>query len=437
MILGAQNVLYGSTPGAWRSADGNAARYLDGDAIVESAKLAEKGKFHFVFIADHAAVREDLTYSSPSATLDPIVIVSQLIRETSRIGFVLTQSTSTNFPYTVARQLKALDVLSKGRIGWNAVTTNDPRITANYGKGIDPRHIRYEKAHEFIQTVQSLWASWGETALKLDKVNGIFADASQIQPIEWHGKYFSSRGPLPIPPSPQGQPVIFQAGGGQEGLELAAMYSSGVYSIMTDEESGKAHRKALDDMMMKVGRDPDQIKLFMGITVTVAEDDQSALERRKEMLYMMSDELSSLLMHLSQLVNVRIDETLLHTSLPEELLKQIHTNPYQLHSSRACELLKKGLTPFEVLAHGVTDFHTTLVGSSKTIADEMEALFTCGACDGFIVVPDRDGGLEAFVEIVIPILQERGLFHREYEGETLRSHLQVDHQYGINQNIKF
>ncbi|MFP7473722.1 NtaA/DmoA family FMN-dependent monooxygenase [Niallia taxi] len=428
MLLASQNMNYGASRSAWRS---NPYHYMNSDSLVNAAKWSEKGKFQFVFIADHPAVREDLTFHAPSATIDPIVITSQIIRETEKIGVVLTQSTTFNHPYNVARQLKALDVLSKGRIGWNAVTTNDPRIAANYGEEIADRKNRYEQANEFIQIVQALWGSWGESALKLDTEKGIFADGSQVKPINLQGKYVSSRGPLPIPPSRQGQPIIFQAGGGQEGLELAGMYASGVYSVASDIETGREHRTNLDRITQAVGRKADEVKMFMGLFVTVGNSYEDALNRRKEMLSSMADELPDKVYHLSSIVGVPITFSNLHQSLPEEIQSRLVPNPYQLHSKRAVELLKKGLTVYDVLAHGVTDFHHTVLGSPEQIADEMQEIFEAGACDGFGIVVDRThDGLPAFVQKVIPILQKRGLFHEDYEGSTLRDHLGVPYQYG-------
>ena len=431
MILASQNMNYGASRGAWRTKGANPAAFVDPDHFVKMAKWSEKGKFQFIFIADHPAVREDLNNYTPSATIDPIVVASQLVRETQKIGIVLTQSTTFNFPYTVARQLKALDVFSKGRIGWNAVTTNDPSIAANYGEAIADRKTRYERAHEFIQTVQALWGSWGESALKLDTDKGIFADTSHIQPIQLQGKYVESRGPLPIPPSPQGQPVIFQAGGGQDGANLAGMYASGVYSIVTDIETSRKHRHVLNQTTEAVGRKPDEVKLFMGINVTIGDSYEEALKRRKEMISLMTDELPAQVNHLSALVGVSIPFPHIHQSLPMELRKRLKPNPFQLHSQKAVDLLEKEFTIFDVLAHGVTDFHHTIIGSPEQIADEMQELFEAGACDGFVIIADRaHDGLPAFVEKVIPILQKRGLFHEDYEGTTLRQHLGVPFQYG-------
>ncbi|CAM3109392.1 NtaA/DmoA family FMN-dependent monooxygenase [Staphylococcus argensis] len=433
MILGAQCTSYGASSSAWRNEAAAPDRLTNSDSIIESVKKAEEGKFHFIFMADHPALRDDISTSSPSSTIDPIVIASQLVHETNHIGIVLTQSTTFNYPYTVARQLKALDVLSNGRMGWNAVTTNDPRIGANYGETIAPRQERYARAHEFIQTVQALWGSFGQNAMKMDKERGIFADTSEIEPIFAQGQYVSSRGPLPIPASPQGQPVIFQAGGGAEGLELAVNYASGIYSIASDIESSRMHQAELKLMGERLGKNTEHINIFMGLIVTVGDTFEDALNKRRTMLNETVGGLEDKVMHLSQLVGLNIPYSMLHESLPEEWLAMLEAHPYQLHSQRAVNLFKQGYTVFDVLAHGVTDFHRTIIGSPIDIADEMQELFEDGGCDGFTISPDRYfDGLPDFVDKVIPELQKRGLYHTEYEGHTLRDHLNVPYQYGQN-----
>lgn len=432
MLLAAQNMTYGFSKVAWKMEGGNPSAFMDGDYFIRMAQWAEKGKFQFIFMADHPSVREDLTTHSPSATIDPIIVTSLIVQATKRIGVVFTQSTTFNYPYNVARQLKALDLLSQGRIGWNAVTTNDPRIAANYGSAVEDRNSRYQRAHEFIQIVQALWGSWGETALKLDTKKGIFADSSQIQPINLQGKHVASRGPLPIPPSQQGQPVIFQAGGGREGLELAASYASGIYSIVDDIESGREHRNNLEVVCNKFGRDPNEIKIFMGVNITIGETYEDALERQIENLNLNDEvELSDKICHLSALVGVPIPYSQIHKPLSKELCDELVPHPHQLHSQLAVEQLLNGVTPFNVVAEGITDFHRTIIGSPNQIADQLQELFESGACDGFVIINDRThDGLPAFVDQVIPILQNRGLFHEDYEGTTLREHLGVPYQYG-------
>ncbi|XVV12581.1 NtaA/DmoA family FMN-dependent monooxygenase [Actinoplanes sp. CA-131856] len=431
MLIGAQLANYGSFRSAWRWPAANPRDYLGLDAMLDAARWAERGALQVLFLADHPAMREDLTNSVPSASIDPIVVVTHLIANTSRIGVALTQSTTFNFPYTVARQLKALDVLSGGRIGWNAVTANDPTIAANYGTGIADREQRYARAHEFIQLVQALWGSFGENALLMDVEAGVFADGSQIQPINLGGQYVASRGPLPIPASAQGQPILFQAGGGTEALQLAGHYASGVYSMATDVRTGRAHRANLDEAARAAGREPTEINMFMGLFTTIADTEQQALDRRHQLMDLMADTVPGKLQHLAAIAGTRITLDQAHTPLPERQRASLRSAPGQMHSERAVRLLQEGKTPYETLLYGVLDFHTTLLGSPEQIADQMEELFTQGAADGFLIVPDvQADGLPDFVEKVVPILQDRGLFHKDYEGTTLRDHFGVARQYG-------
>lgn len=421
MLLGGQIINHGSLDGAWRWPGNTPDLHYNLEALAKIARDAERGKFHLIFIADHPAMREDPTSSPPLATIDPIVVASHLIGHTAHIGVALTQSTTFNFPYTVARQLKALDVLSKGRIGWNAVTTSDASIAANYGTGIEDRSVRYARAHEFIQLVRALWDSWGKDALKLDVETGVYADASQIQPINLGGRYVASRGPLPTPPSPQGQPIIFQAGGGAEGLQLAGMYASGVYSAVTDIATGRVHRQALDRATRAAGRDPGAVKLFMGVFTTVAESEQAALARREALFELSGIPMTARLHHLSALVGIPLNMDQLRRPLPDRVLAALRPHPHFPLASRAVQLLSEGRSPFEVMLFNVTGFHTTALGSPTQIADQLQDYFEAGAADGFFIMPDViSDGLPAFVDQVVPILQERGLFHADYEEPTLR-----------------
>ncbi|MET3615304.1 FMN-dependent oxidoreductase (nitrilotriacetate monooxygenase family) [Rhizobium aquaticum] len=426
MLLGGQIINHGSADGAWRWPGNTPGLHYDLDAMTHIARVAEQGKFQLIFIADHPAMREDISHSPPTATIEPLVITSHLIGQTKHLGFALTQSTTFNFPYTVARQMKALDVLSGGRIGWNAVTTNDPTIGANYGSHIDDRETRYARAHEFIQLVKALWDSWGKDALKLDVERGIYADVSQIQPINLGGQFVASRGPLPTPPSPQGQPIIFQAGGGAEGLQLAGMYASGVYSMVTDIATGRAHRQALDRAALAAGRDPSAVKLFMGIFTTVAETEEAALARREALLQFASIPLAAKLHHLSVLVGMRLTMDTMREPLSADRLAALRPNFSYPHAERATKLLQDGKSPYEVLLRDVTGFHTTVIGSPTQVADQLQELFEAGAADGFFIMPDViSDGLPAFVEGVVPILQSRGLFQSDYEGSTLRENFEA------------
>jgi len=421
---------YGLDAGAWRMPGADPTAYTNMDVYVELAKIAERGKIQMLFMADTPALTVDLSNQPPQSSMDPMLALTVIARETERIGLVATLSTTFNEPYNIARQLKTLDVLSNGRAGWNAVTTSNQAAAANYGSTVAGRAERYERAHEFIQLVQALWGSWGEDALLLDAKNGQYADMDKIRPINLGGKYLSSQGPLPVPPSVQGQPVIFQAGGGREGLELAGRYASGVYANPFDIPSAMTHRAMVRQSVTGFGRNPDEIKLLPGIIPSIASTEREALERRKQL-----DQYTDLpgkVGYLGHMIGVPLSINDIDLPVSEDLLKRAAANSGDPRSVYALELAQRGMTVRDVLAHGVINYHPVIVGTPEQVADFMENWFVAGACDGFAIQPDVSfDGVSDFVNQVIPILQKRGLFHEDYEGTTLREHMGVSYQYGV------
>lgn len=424
---------YGGEFSAWRMPGTDPAAYTNMDSYVERAKLAEKGKFQMIFIADTPALPNDLGAQTPMFPMDPMLALLSVARETEKIGLVATLSTTFNYPYNLARQFKALDVISHGRVGWNAVTTSDPSAASNFGAQPLSRKERYAMAHESIQIVQALWGSWEEDAWTLDTKGGKFADMAKIKPINLKGQYYASRGPLPIPPSEQGQPVIFQAGGGYEGLELAGRYASGVYANPYDIASAREHRQALRESAVRFGRNPDDIKMYAGFMFSIGATEEEGLERRRKLMSFNPEEIPSRVSYLGAMVGLRLS---VHTvdidqPLPDDLLERAYASPQDPRSPRALELLKQGLSIRDVLAHGVINYHPVVAGTAVQVADFLEEWFLAGATDGFSVVLDiAYDGVADFVEQVVPILQERGLFHKEYEGKTLRENMGVPYQYG-------
>jgi len=424
---------YGGEFSAWRMPGTDPAAYTNMDSYVERAKIAEKGKFQMIFIADTPALINDLGPQTPMFPMDPMVALMAVARETKHIGLVATQSTTFNYPYNIARQFKALDVISHGRVGWNAVTTSQPETAANFGAQIASRKRRYEMAHESVQIVQALWGSWEPDALTLDVEGGKFADMDKIQPIDLEGQYYASRGPLPIPPSEQGQPVIFQAGGGAEGLELAGSYASGVYANPFDIESAREHRQAIRQSATRFGRNPDDIKMYAGFMFSLGSTEEEALERRRKLMSFNPEEIPSRVSYLGSMVGLPLSVYSVDIAQPlsADMLKKAYASPMDPRSHRALQLLKQGLSVRDVLAHGVINYHPVVAGTPVQVADFLEQWFLASACDGFSIVPDISyDGVADFVDQVVPILQDRGLFHREYEGKTLRENMGVPYQYG-------
>ncbi|MGJ9459864.1 NtaA/DmoA family FMN-dependent monooxygenase [Oceanobacillus sp. CF4.6] len=420
---------YGIDQGAWRMPHADPAVYMNMDKLVEFAEIAERGKIQMIFFADTPGLTNDLNNQPPQSPMDPIIAMTAMARETERIGFVSTVSTTFNYPYNVARQLKALDVISNGRIGVNFVTTSHPVAALNYGDKIPSRKERYEKTHEFIQIVQALWGSWGEDALLMDAKNGKFADMDKIQPVNIAGYHFQSQGPLPIPPSKQGQPVIFTAGGSEETLKILGRYANGLYTNPYDSKTASGYREIFRKGAKRFGRNPNEIKVFPGIIPSIAPTKEEALERRRQLDR--NTDLRGKLQYLGSMIGLSLSYNQIDQPVPKEMLEHAYANSQDPRSSYALELVKTGITIRDVLAHGVINYHPVIVGTAEEVADFMEDWFLKGACDGFAIQPDVSfDGISDFVDQVIPILQERGLFHEDYEGTTLREHMEIPYQYG-------
>lgn len=435
MLLALQlNNGYGAQPGAWRLPGVNLSSLTEMDEYVRHARAAERGKIQLIFMVDTPVLDVDLEREPPHFAIDPLLVLTAIARETARIGLVATSSTTFNEPYTIARQFKALDVISRGRAGWNAVTTSHPAAAANYGRALPSRAEKYERAHEVVRIVQALWGSWERDAWLRDVAGKRFADMSRIRPVTLQGRHAASRGPLPIPPSEQGQPVVFQAGGGANGLELAARYASGVYANPYTIEEGRAQRAALRAATERAGRDPDEVKLFAGFMPSIAPTLRAALDRRR--LLDESVDLGQRVRYLGSMLGLPLGLEHLDEPLSARQLAAAVANPRDPRSDRALEVAREGWSVRDVLAHGVIDYHPVVPGTAADVADHMQAWFEAGACDGFsLAIDSYHDGIDAFVDHVVPILQARGLFHRDYQGSTLRDHLGAPAQYGVDARL--
>ncbi|KQQ84772.1 nitrilotriacetate monooxygenase [Xanthomonas sp. Leaf131] len=424
---------YGSQPGAWRMPWVDPTNYTSFDARVRQAQAAERGKFQFIFLPDGPSAVADIDNEAPHFNLDVMMTLAAVARATERIGLVATGSTTFNEPFNLARQFKALDIMSHGRAGWNAVTSSGEDVAANYGRTLPSSAERYARAHEVVQLVQALWGSWGKDAWLHDQAAGRFADAAQIAPINLQGKFVGSRGPLYIPPSEQGQPVIFHAGGGPNALKLAGRYASTVIGASFSIEDARAQRAAFRHAAEQAGRDPDEIKFIPGLMTTIAQDRRAALDRR---IALTAQTFPQRLGYLQQMLGVRLDAAALDRPLSPAQLAAARPSSQDPRSPKALQIAREGWSLRDILAHGVIDYHPVIVGPAVEAADHMQAWFEADAADGFWISPDiNDDGIDAFVDGVVPILQARGLFHRDYQGRTLRDHLGASAQYGRDLRI--
>ncbi|TSE06185.1 LLM class flavin-dependent oxidoreductase [Mesorhizobium intechi] len=405
MKLGAFLWATGHHIAAWRHPKAHATAGIDIDHYVQLARTAERAKFDMIFCEDAAGLREAnvgiASQTSRSIGFEPISLLSALAVQTSRIGLVSTASTSYNEPYGLARTFLSLDHLSGGRAGWNLVTSASPIEAANFGStGLKPHADRYERAREFAEVVSGLWHG---------KAPG------------HDGQSFSVRDPLDLPRSPQGAPVMVQAGASDVGRDLAACTADVVFTAAQTFEEAKAFYDDLKGRMAAYGREPDDIKIMPGVSPVVAETEAEAREKHEELQELIPDDvgvaLLSSYLSISDLWRYPIDGPL--PELPEsEGMKS--RQALVVEQSRRDGLSIRQLARHFAGARG----HWRIVGTAAQVADELQARFEGGAADGYNVMPSYfPGELNAFTALVVPELQRRGLFRREYEGRTLRDHL--------------
>lgn len=424
---------YGAPTLAWRAPQVDPRNYTNLDAYVRYAQAAERGKFQFLFLPDFLSQSQRSDQDSPMLTMDPFITMAVMARETQKIGFVSTASTTFHEPYNLARQLKTLDVISGGRIGWNAITTSDEVSAANFGTSIASRDERYGRAQEVVQIVQALWGSWQEDAWIADQGSGVFAELTKIQPINLQGRYVASRGPLEIPPSKQGQPVLFHAGQSPHSLALAGRFANGVIGNTHSIADSIRQRSNVRHAAEQAGRDPDDIKYFAGISPTIAPTKREALDRRG---LFVEPQIHQQIGYLGMMLGVALSMTDLERSLSASELAAARATPSDPRAATALDLAHEGWSVRDILYHGVIDYHPAPVGPPHLTADHMQEWFEAGACDGFWLNPDvYEDGIDAFVDGVVPLLQQRGLFHLDYDGDTLREHLGVPYRYGMNDDI--
>ncbi|NVH71053.1 LLM class flavin-dependent oxidoreductase [Paraburkholderia sp. JPY432] len=416
------NILHsGFVPSAWRLDEAEPRAFVDVDHYVRVARIAEAGKLDAVFLADNAAIVDQIDFR-PITALEPTVLLASIAAATTHIGVIGTASTSYNEPYNIARRFATLDHVSNGRAGWNVVTTADLPSARNFGRDAVPNHAqRYERAAEFTEVVKALWDSWEDDAFVGDKARGRFVDVAKVHAIAHRGRYFDVQGPLNLPRSPQGHPVVVQAGASADGRELAARHAEAVFSASQSFEESAAYRRDLNERAAAYGRPP--VKVLAGLTTIIGATHSEALRRRDELVEQIPWRYS--LNRLAGTLGIDVERLTLDAPLPDDLALPGggNGNLTFFHATLA-EARRHGHTVRDLiraLAGGTG--HRVIVGTPEQIADDIERWFDGGAADGFNLMPDAlPGGLRDFVDGVVPILQQRGIFRSEYEGTTLREH---------------
>lgn len=414
---------------AWRHPESSARALTDFRLYTDAARIAEAAKFDAVFLAD-AVVGPANSGLLAAAAFEPITLLSALSVATSRIGLIGTASTTYSLPYTLARQFATLDHLSGGRAGWNIVTSWAPLAGLNYGRAQDVSHAeRYAIAEDFLRAVDALWRSYPAGAILDDRAAGRYLDPARVRPADYQGPHWQTRGPLNVPGSPQGRPVYVQAGQSEDGRAFAGRWAEVIFTAHLGPESARAFYQDVKARALAAGRKASDVAILPGISAAIGST-QAEADRVWEELDALTDPQIGLARLSARFgghdfSGVPLDRVLTRDDFPD---------PSRVDASKSratgfVELsLREGLTLRQLLrklagARG----HFTLAGTPEKVADTIETWFTTGAADGFNVMPPiLDRQFELFATQVVPILQKRGLFRRDYEGTTLREHFGLD-----------
>jgi len=426
MILSATIMGLGMHLAAWRAREGEASDYVSPAFYREIARTAEAGRLHCVFLADTLTNAEEGTDRPALGALDPGIVLATMAAETERVGLVGTASTTFNAPFDLARRFATLDHLSNGRAAWNAVTTFVPAVAENFGgQPLPDREARYANAREFLRVVLDLWESWGEGALLGDKAGGRFADPELVRAIDHVGERYTVRGPLTMPRSPQGRPALFQAGSSESGRDLAAQFADVVFTAQNVLDAAVDFRADVRRRTAAYGRDPDRIKVVPGILPILGGTEEDAKARKAQL-----DELAGTgpeLGKLARRIGAPLEALELDKPIPFDALAPEEDFRGSLGFRRAALRLasEERLTVRELLVRNGGG-HLQVVGTPEQVADTIEAWHRAGAVDGFNIMVDVvPSGLHDAVDMLVPELQDRGLFHHDYEHETLRENLGV------------
>lgn len=411
--------------GSWRRPDAQADAGVNFPHFVELARTAERGLFDMIFSADSptafTAEEGSLHRTHYVAWIEPFTLLTALSTHTTNIGLVCTASTSFEEPYALARRFASLDIVSNGRAGWNVVTTGNPAAAANFGDEPHlPKAERYKKAREFTDVVRGLWDSWDEDAFIRDRESGVFFDRSKMHVLDHRGAYYKVRGPLNVARSPQGHPVIVQAGDSDSGREMAAETAEVMFTAHEEVASAQAFYADVKGRMAKFGRRPEDMKIMPGLSVVVAPSRQEAEDKFQQLQELIHPEIGVAV--LSRKMGFDFGAYPVDGPVPE-------IPESNVLSSRVGALVAVARRDKLTIRQLYQKFcstrgHCSLVGTPAEIVDRMQEWHEREAADGFnFIAPWLPGGLDDFVELVNPELQRRGLFRTSYEGRTLRENL--------------
>jgi FMN-dependent oxidoreductase (nitrilotriacetate monooxygenase family) len=411
--------------GGWRHPEATLDDFLSAERYQAIARTLEAAKFDGCFFADLLGLQDIhrgsydtvLRGGGQVSYLDPMVVLPVMAAATTRLGLGLTLSTTFHHPYHLARWLGSLDVMSGGRVAWNVVTSATDLEAKNLGMdAIPPRDQRYERAEEVLEACCALWSGWEENPFVLDKENGIFADPSKVHYANYAGRWVKTRGPLSIPRSPQGRPVLMQAGSSERGRDFAAKWAEAIFTIQNTDEDLRAFYADLKGRMAQRGRAPRDCAILAASTFVIGETESIAQERAEYLRSLVEPDVRKARYsgHLGADLSQVAGGATLHELQGNQGIRGSHAELEQTMKTKGVSLVEAASSPDG----------KEIVGTPSSIADRLQTLFESGACDGFVVSPTYFPGMfEQFCRSVIPELQRRGLFRKDYSGTTLRHHL--------------
>ena len=410
---------------SWRHPKASTKALTDISYFIEAAQTAERGLFDSVFLADTLIVHDDVAHAART-WLEPISTLGALAMATKKIGLIATASTTYMEPFNLARQFSSLDHVSKGRIGWNIVTTWSVLAAQNFSDHDQISHAdRYTRAEEYLAVAKALWDSWSDDSIVDDRAAGLYARRESIRPVDHSGEYYSVAGPLNVPRCPQGRPVLVQAGSSDTGRDFAARHAEAVFTAHLEMKTAVDFYKDLKSRAKVHGRDPCSVIILPGFSPIIAGTEAEAKQAAQE---------------LNELANVEVGRKRLtgrfggydfsHLPLDRPLTPDDFPDPATVQAARSRTEVIVGMVAREkptlrqLLAKlAGARGHFTFAGTPEQVADELEAWFKAGAADGFNLMPPIiPWMLDVFVEEVVPLLQQRGLFREGYKGTMLRDH---------------
>ncbi|MGN9759078.1 LLM class flavin-dependent oxidoreductase [Streptomyces sp. SD31] len=407
---------------SWRLPESDPYGHVSLAHYVNLARVAERGTFDSLFLADGPQLWNNLA-QRPAGALEPLTLLTALATATEHIGLIATASTSYNSPYNLARKFASLDIVSGGRAGWNIVTTAGAEAARNFGLEAEPAHAeRYARAAEFLDVAQKLWDSWEDDAIVADKAAGVWGDDAKIHPPRHRGTYFSVEGALNVPRSPQGYPLLVQAGSSEDGKAFAARYAEAVFTAQQTIEDARAFYADVKARTAAAGRDPEHIKVLPGIVPLIGSTEAEA--RAAEQVLEDHIVYTHGVGRLESLLQLESGTLELDAELPADLPPEDAIEGAKSRYTLVVELARRErLTVRQLIGRlGGGRGHLTFAGTPEQVADAIETWFTQGAADGFNIMPPvLPSGLDAFVDHVVPILRARGLLRGEYgPRRTLR-----------------